>query len=207
MGRVGRSLGLTISASRWQCLSRADHVGEQTVADAVPACGPVQPLRSFRHRPPTLRQTVLQRAARDDCSRFSSSSPARLVPSSEARPRRTGDLADVVDAAPMRLRFRYRWLRYLKLRNYLGEEQAGARSLPRSGRQSRVQNDWMNSHLAAQLPAVVVPVEHRLVGPQNPLSAAVDDGWDVLRSVTVMCPSHPAESLDKALDGFLTDLK
>ncbi|TDD39116.1 alpha/beta hydrolase fold domain-containing protein, partial [Saccharopolyspora elongata] len=46
-----------------------------------------------------------------------------------------------------------------------------------------VQSDWVNSHLAAQLPAVVVSVEHRLVDPQNPLSAAVDDGWDVLQHV------------------------
>lgn len=43
-----------------------------------------------------------------------------------------------------------------------------------------VQSDWVNSHLAAQLPAVVVSVEHRLLDPDTPLSAAVDDGWDVL---------------------------
>jgi acetyl esterase len=43
--------------------------------------------------------------------------------------------------------------------------------------------DWVNSHLAVQLPAVVVSVEHRLVFPGTPLSAAVDDGWDVLRHV------------------------
>jgi acetyl esterase len=46
-----------------------------------------------------------------------------------------------------------------------------------------VQNDWVNSHLAARLPAVVVSVEHRLVGPRSPMSAAVDDGWDVLRHI------------------------
>jgi len=46
-----------------------------------------------------------------------------------------------------------------------------------------VQSDWINSHLAARLPAVVVSVEHRLLTPQIPLSAAVDDGWDVLRHV------------------------
>ncbi|MFC4111868.1 alpha/beta hydrolase [Nonomuraea zeae] len=46
-----------------------------------------------------------------------------------------------------------------------------------------VQSDWVTSHLAAQLPAVVVSVEHRLLGPDSPLSAAVDDGWDVLRHV------------------------
>ncbi|GAA2689180.1 alpha/beta hydrolase [Nonomuraea recticatena] len=45
------------------------------------------------------------------------------------------------------------------------------------------QSDWINSHLAAQLPALVVSVEHRLLAPDNPLSAAVDDGWDVLRHV------------------------
>jgi acetyl esterase len=43
-----------------------------------------------------------------------------------------------------------------------------------------VQSDWVNSHLAAQLPAVVVSVEHRLLDQNTPLSAAVDDGWDVL---------------------------
>ncbi|MGW3009947.1 alpha/beta hydrolase [Streptomyces sp. NPDC001219] len=46
-----------------------------------------------------------------------------------------------------------------------------------------VQCDWTNSHLAAQLPALVVSVEHRLLAPDSPLSAAVDDGWDTLRHV------------------------
>jgi acetyl esterase len=46
-----------------------------------------------------------------------------------------------------------------------------------------VQSDWVNSHLAAQLPAVVVSVEHRLLAPDSPLSDAVDDGWDVLHHV------------------------
>ncbi|MEU7456658.1 alpha/beta hydrolase [Streptosporangium roseum] len=46
-----------------------------------------------------------------------------------------------------------------------------------------VQCDWVNSRLAARLPAVVVSVEHRLLGPETPLSEAVDDGWDVLRHV------------------------
>jgi acetyl esterase len=44
-----------------------------------------------------------------------------------------------------------------------------------------VQSDWVNSHLAAQLPALVVSVEHRLIALDSPLSDAVDDGWDVLR--------------------------
>ena len=46
-----------------------------------------------------------------------------------------------------------------------------------------VQSDWINSYLAAHLPAVLVSVEHRLLAPGIPLSAAVDDGWDVLRHV------------------------
>ncbi|MET7396563.1 alpha/beta hydrolase [Dactylosporangium sp. NPDC005572] len=45
------------------------------------------------------------------------------------------------------------------------------------------QSDWINSHLAARLPAVVVSVEHRLLSRDTPLPAAVDDGWDVLRHV------------------------
>ena len=52
-----------------------------------------------------------------------------------------------------------------------------------------VQSDWVNSHLAARLPAVVVSVEHRLLAPGTPLSAAADDGWDTLRHVV----RHAAE--------------
>ncbi|MFH8642465.1 alpha/beta hydrolase [Streptomyces goshikiensis] len=46
-----------------------------------------------------------------------------------------------------------------------------------------VQSDWINSHLAAQLPALVVSVEHRLLAPDTPLPAAADDGWDALDHV------------------------
>lgn len=45
------------------------------------------------------------------------------------------------------------------------------------------QCDWTNSHLAARLPALVVSVEHRLVGPDSTLAHAADDGWDVLEYV------------------------
>ncbi len=45
------------------------------------------------------------------------------------------------------------------------------------------QSDWANSYLAVRLPAVVLSVEHRLLTPGVPLSAAVADGWDVLRTV------------------------
>jgi acetyl esterase len=45
------------------------------------------------------------------------------------------------------------------------------------------QSDWINSHLAARLPALVVSVEHRLLDAATPLAAAVDDGWDALRHV------------------------
>jgi acetyl esterase len=51
-----------------------------------------------------------------------------------------------------------------------------------------VQSDWVNSHLAARLPAVVVSVEHRLLTTDIPLSAAVDDGSDVLERVTEDAP-------------------
>ncbi|SNS59133.1 acetyl esterase [Asanoa hainanensis] len=46
-----------------------------------------------------------------------------------------------------------------------------------------VQSDWINSHLAGRVPAVVVSVEHRLVAEGTPMSAAVDDGRDVLQHV------------------------
>ncbi|GIM93839.1 alpha/beta hydrolase [Paractinoplanes toevensis] len=51
------------------------------------------------------------------------------------------------------------------------------------------QSDWINSHLAGRLGAVVVSVEHRLLAPGTPLSAAVDDGWQTLRHVV----DHAAE--------------
>ena len=41
------------------------------------------------------------------------------------------------------------------------------------------QNDWLNSHLAARCPAVVVAVEYRLA-PEHPLPQPVDDGYDTL---------------------------
>ncbi|GAA1858697.1 alpha/beta hydrolase [Asanoa iriomotensis] len=46
-----------------------------------------------------------------------------------------------------------------------------------------VQSDWINSHLAGRLPAVVVSVEHRLVASGVPMSAAVDDGWQALSRI------------------------
>ncbi|NIH81316.1 alpha/beta hydrolase [Amycolatopsis viridis] len=46
-----------------------------------------------------------------------------------------------------------------------------------------VQCDWITSHVAVDLPAVVVSVEHRLLAPDTPLRAAADDGWDALEHV------------------------
>jgi acetyl esterase len=46
-----------------------------------------------------------------------------------------------------------------------------------------VQSDWINSHLARRLPAVVVSVEHRLLAPRTPMSAMAADGWDALHHV------------------------
>ncbi|MEQ4304866.1 alpha/beta hydrolase [Plantactinospora sp. B6F1] len=41
------------------------------------------------------------------------------------------------------------------------------------------QNDWLNSHLAARCPAVVVSVEYRLA-PRHPLPRPIEDGYDTL---------------------------
>lgn len=41
------------------------------------------------------------------------------------------------------------------------------------------QNDWLNSFLAARMPALVVSVEYRLA-PEYPLPLPVDDGYDTL---------------------------
>ncbi|MFI5911397.1 alpha/beta hydrolase [Dactylosporangium sp. NPDC051541] len=45
-----------------------------------------------------------------------------------------------------------------------------------------VQNDWLNSRLAAGLPAVVVAVEYRLA-PVHPLPLPVDDGSETLTAI------------------------
>ncbi|MFC7546066.1 alpha/beta hydrolase [Plantactinospora sp. GCM10030261] len=41
------------------------------------------------------------------------------------------------------------------------------------------QNDWLNSHLAARCPAVVVAVEYRLA-PEHVLPKPIEDGYDTL---------------------------
>lgn len=46
-----------------------------------------------------------------------------------------------------------------------------------------VQCDWVTSHVAAQLPAVVVSVEHRLLDADTSLADAAADAWDVLGHV------------------------
>ncbi|WP_022919071.1 alpha/beta hydrolase fold domain-containing protein [Ruania albidiflava] len=46
-----------------------------------------------------------------------------------------------------------------------------------------VQCDWLTSHLAARLPAVVVSVEHRLLGPGVSMAAAADDVLSTLVQV------------------------
>ncbi|WP_217141231.1 alpha/beta hydrolase [Streptomyces sp. AC627_RSS907] len=46
-----------------------------------------------------------------------------------------------------------------------------------------VQCDWANSHLAAQLPALVVSVEHRLLDRETSLSEAAADCWETLEHV------------------------
>lgn len=44
------------------------------------------------------------------------------------------------------------------------------------------QNDWLNSHLAARVPAVVVSVEYRLA-PEHKLPASIDDGYDTVERI------------------------
>ncbi|MEV0721143.1 alpha/beta hydrolase fold domain-containing protein, partial [Asanoa sp. NPDC050611] len=63
------------------------------------------------------------------------------------------------------------------------------------------QSDWINSHLAGRLPAVVVSVEHRLVAAGTPMSAAVDDGWDALRHVVEQAPRWGVDPARVALFG------
>jgi acetyl esterase len=64
-----------------------------------------------------------------------------------------------------------------------------------------VQSDWVNSHLAARLPAVVVSVEHRLLTSEIPLSAAVDDGYDALECVIQNAPDWGIDATRVAVFG------
>ncbi|MGW5106370.1 alpha/beta hydrolase [Nocardia sp. NPDC004123] len=63
------------------------------------------------------------------------------------------------------------------------------------------QCDWTNSHLAAHLPALVVSVEHRLVGPDSTLAHAADDGWDVLEHVVQHAAQWGADPARMAVFG------
>jgi acetyl esterase len=67
-----------------------------------------------------------------------------------------------------------------------------------------VQSDWVNSHLAARLPAVVVSVEHRLLAPDVSLTAAVDDGWEVLEHVIGAAPQWGIDATRAAVLGEST---
>lgn len=59
-----------------------------------------------------------------------------------------------------------------------------------------VQCDWLTSHLAARLPAVVASVEHRLLGPGTTMSTAVEDVSRALEQI-ISSPSTWGVDVDR----------
>jgi acetyl esterase len=147
-----------------------------TTATARPPLG-IRLLGSFRKEPDWVAMSPAELDAfRAAENRKRSSAPVRLV---------TGFPARGIDIAWRDLALPDRKLR---VRVYRAKSARGALPLVLHVHGggfvgTAAQCDWISSHLAARLPAVVVSVEHRLVGAGTPLSAAVDDGWDALRHV------------------------
>lgn len=67
-----------------------------------------------------------------------------------------------------------------------------------------VQSDWVNSHLAARLPAVVVSVEHRLLAPGTTIADVMDDTWDALDHVLANASSWGIDPSRAAVFGEST---
>ncbi|MGH8879718.1 MAG: alpha/beta hydrolase [Stackebrandtia sp.] len=112
-------------------------------------------------------------AARERINRLASSPAARIL---GGRPDRRARIDDTVLELPGRR---------LRLRVHRPKNSKGPLPLIISMHGggfvvgSAVQNDWLNSHLAARCPAVVVAIDYRLA-PEHPLPAPVDDGYDTL---------------------------
>ena len=112
-------------------------------------------------------------AARDKANRVASSRAARVV---TGRPDRGARIEESTIDLPGRR---------LMLRVHRPKDAGGRLPLVVSFHGggffagTAAQNDWLNSHLAARCPAVVVSVEYRLA-PEHPLPQPIDDGYDTV---------------------------
>lgn len=115
-------------------------------------------------------------AAREEAERAASSRLGRLVTGLPDRRARVEDA--VIDLPGRRLSLRIHRPRYAQGRLPLIVSFHGGAFIMGSA----AQNDWLNSHLAARCPAVVVAVDYRLA-PEHPLPAPVEDGYETLAGI------------------------